>query len=94
MVYESSPEAHGRSKETYVRQAGLIVTGQASLEVAQPQRPTRADKVTREVLAPLAEYGAVSVYDAAAWRQAVVSLSAEGDAGGGLLGERRTEGSG
>lgn len=71
MVAEGSGETYS---ETFVRQTGLLVTGQAKLEVTPPNRATRDDKVTREVLAPLLEVGAVLGYEEAAWDAAVTKV--------------------
>ena len=78
MVAEGSGETYS---ETFVRQTGLLVTGEAKLEVTPPNRATRDDKVTREVLAPLLEVGAVLGYEEAAWDAAVTKVKESGRRG-------------
>ena len=61
-----------RARQVYVRDVGLILSGsKVIVEVPPASFKTRSDKVTREVIEPVAGYDNVTVYPLALWKERV-----------------------
>ena len=64
---------HGQPpREVYLRDVGLVLAGPAiKVDVPVPYRRQRSDRVTRELIAPLATFENVAVYSYRVWQERV-----------------------
>lgn len=60
-----------KPKEIYIRNAGLMVGGNVKVDVPLRYRQRRSDRVTDDLIAPLASFDNVSLYDYALWQERV-----------------------